>query len=793
MSQSCSRSIWDKLYSVRSFWLTVVCVVLAVLVHGQNKVTLSGYVKDKESGETMIGVSVVVSGQHPEATVTNNYGFYSLTLDKGAYVIHFSYTGYENQSVDVHLDKNTMQHVFMSEGIVMQEVVVSAEREERRKNVESTQMGTIEVPVENIKKLPAIFGEVDVLKSIQLLPGVLSSGEGNSGFYVRGGGADQNLVLLDEALVYNSGHMLGFFSVFNADALKNTTLIKGSMPATYGGRLSSVLDIQMKEGNVKKYVAEGGIGLISSRLTVQGPVVRDKSSFIISGRRTYILDLVQPFLKGGKFEGTNYYFYDLNTKWNYTFSEKNRIYFSGYFGDDILRFRQNTRNLQFDMPYGNATATLRWNHLFNHKMFMNVSAIYNDYRFRFSGGQEEFVFKLYSGVKDWNLKADIEHYYNTSHTFRYGVNYTYHTLTPNTAQASAGDVDFSTQFKPKYANEAAVYISDDIKLNTRWNTNIGVRLSAFQQLGPYTSKITGKTFGSFERVKTYGNIEPRVALNYRINNNLSIKGGVAVTSQYIHLVSNSSSTLPADVWVPSTEIVKPQKGVQYAVGMFKNLKNDAYELSFELYYKDLKNQIDYADNYVADIAKEVEDAFVEGKGRAYGAEFFIKKAKGRLNGWIGYTLSKSERTFDAIENGRWYPAVYDRPHDLSLVVNYNISEKWDLGAVFIYGTGKLYTPVSGFFLIEQNINLNYGPRNSARLDDYHRLDLSATYTPNPRSEKRFKGSWTFSLYNTYNRKNPFFINFDTSTDYQTGKTQIDASKITVFPLIPSITYNFKWE
>ncbi len=765
---------------------------MAFSVYSQETFTLSGYVKDKNSGETMIGASVVSVSDQSFAAVTNNYGFYSLTMPKDVYRVTVSYIGYESTSFEVTLDKNTNLNVQLSAGIVMQEVTISADKEDRRKNVESTQMGTIDVPVENIKKLPAIFGEVDVLKSIQLLPGVLSSGEGNSGFYVRGGGSDQNLVLLDEALVYSTGHMLGFFSVFNSDALKNTTLIKGNMPANYGGRLSSVLDIQMKEGNDKKYVVEGGIGLISSRLTVQGPVVKDKSSFIISGRRTYILDLIQPALKGGKFEGTNYYFYDLNTKWNYTLSDKDRIFFSGYFGDDILKFRQSTRNFRFDMPYGNKTATLRWNHLFNHKMFMNVSAIYNDYRFKFTGGQDEFVFKLFSGVKDWNLKADVEHYLNTKHTLKYGVNYTYHTMTPNTAQASNGDVDFSNNILPKYSNEGAIFFLDDIKLDNQWNVNAGIRLSAFQQVGPYTSRITQAHFKTFEPVKTYGGVEPRLSVNYRVSKDLSLKAGMAATTQYIHLVSNSSSTLPADVWVPSTEIVKPQRGLQYAAGVFKNLSKDEYELSFELYYKDLKNQIDYADNYVADISKDVEDAFVSGIGRAYGAELFIKKAKGRLNGWVGYTLSKTERSFPAIENGRWYPAVYDRPHDLSIVANYNLSKKWDFSAVFIYGTGKLYTPVNGFFLIEQQINLFYGPRNSARLDDYHRLDLSATYTPNPDSKKRFKGSWTFSLYNTYNRKNPFFINFDTNSDFQSGNTTIEATKITIFPLIPSITYNFKW-
>jgi hypothetical protein len=771
---------------------TLVFTLVLGSVIAQTKFTLSGYVKDKASGETLIGANIVNVANMSQGVTTNTYGFYSMTLEAGTYKVGFSYLGYENQFFEVELTKNVSLNVDLSEGVMIEEIIISADKDERRKNVEGTQMGTVELPVENIKKLPAIFGEVDVLKAIQLLPGVLSSGEGNAGFYVRGGGPDQNLVLLDEAVVYNAGHMLGFFSVFNADALKNTTLIKGSMPANFGGRLSSVLDIQMKEGNDKHFAVEGGIGLISSRLTVQGPVVKDKSSFIISGRRTYILDLVQPALKGTNFEGTNYYFYDLNTKWNYTFSNKNRLFFSGYFGNDVLKFRQPNRDFAFDLPYGNKTATLRWNHLFSEKMFMNVSAIYNDYRFQFSGGQDEFVFKLFSGVEDWNLKVDFESYPTTNHTIKYGVNYIYHTLTPNTASASNGEVDFSTAFKPKYANEGAIYILDDMKLGTKWAINTGLRLSLFQQVGPYTSKLTGEEFGRFDAAKTYGGFEPRFSLNYKANDNLSFKTGIALTTQYLHLVSNSSSTLPADVWVPSTEIVKPQRGVQYAVGVFKNLSNDMYETSFEIYYKDLINQIDYADNYVNDISKEVEDAFVFGKGRAYGAEVFLKKAKGKLNGWIGYTLSRSERSFEDIEGGRWYPAVYDRTNDISVVANYKPAKKWDFSAVFIYGTGKLFTPVRGFFFVEQNVNLFYGPRNSARLDDYHRLDLSATYTPRPDSKRRFKGSWTFSVYNTYNRKNPFFVNFDTTTDFQTGSSTITGTKITIFPVIPSVTYNFKW-
>jgi hypothetical protein len=754
--------------------------------------TLSGYIKDKSTGETLIGANVVDLDNPGSGTITNTYGFYSISLEPGTYKIGFSYLGYKDEKFEVLLDKNTQLNVTLEEGVLMEEVVISADKEDRRRNVEGTQMGTIELPVENIKKMPAIFGETDILKTLQLLPGVLSSGEGNAGFFVRGGGPDQNLVLLDEALVYNTGHLLGFFSVFNTDAIKNTTLIKGGIPANYGGRLSSVLDVQMKEGNMKKFGIEGGIGIISSRLTAEGPIVKDKSSFMVSGRRTYILDLIQPALKGTNFEGTNYYFYDINTKWNYIFSDKDRLYFSGYFGKDVLRFRQPSRDFTFDLPYGNSTGTLRWNHLFNQKMFMNMSLIYNDYQFEVNGGQDNFNFRLFSGVEDWNFKTDFDYFLNPRHNIKFGFNYTFHTLTPNTASATAGDVSFNTEFQPKRAHESAVYFLDDMKITNKLLMNTGLRLSLFSQIGPYTSPIDGTVFNKGDHVKTYGGIEPRWSLNYRVSKELSIKGGISVTTQYIHLVSNSASTLPTDVWVPSTELVRPQRGAQYAIGVFRNFDNDAFETSIEVYYKDLRNQIDYAENYVNDISKDLENSFVFGKGRAYGAEFFVKKSIGKWNGWVGYSLARTERSFEAIEDGRWYPAVYDRAHDLKLVANYSPSKKWEFSAVFIYGSGRWFTPIRGFFFVEQNLNLFYGPRNSTRLADYHRLDFSATYTPKPNSKKAYQGSWVFSVYNMYNRKNPFFVNFDIETDFNTGNTSIEGTQITIFPFIPSITYNFKW-
>lgn len=762
------------------------------MLHAQNY-TVSGYVKDASNGETLIGATIFDAQNSSAGTVTNSYGFYSLTLPKGNYKIACSYIGFQNQFYQIDLSSNVVLNIDLSSGVFMDEIVVSEEKEKAKLNVQGTQMGTVELPISQVKKLPALLGEVDVLKTIQLLPGVLSSGEGNSGFYVRGGGPDQNLVLLDDALVYNSGHLLGFFSVFNSDAIKSTKLIKGGMPAQFGGRISSVLDVKMKEGNKKQFEVEGGIGLISSRFTLQGPILKDKISFIVAARRTYVLDLLQPFLDGTNFEGTNYFFYDLNTKINWEINEKNKVFFSGYFGRDNLIFNQPKRDFKFDLPYGNSTATLRWNHIFSNKLFMNMTAVYNDYDFSLNGTQTDFSFKLFSGVKDYALKTSFDYYPSQKHQIRFGVHATYHELTPNTASAQSGEVVFNSLQRPKYALESGIYVQDDWKLNDWLGINLGLRYSTFSQLGPYTSNIDSTEYEAFDFVKTYHGFEPRFSSKISFKNSQSIKVGLTRTMQYVHLVSNSASTLPTDVWSPSTERIAPQIGIQYALGYFKNWLDNTIETSIEVYYKDLQNQLDYTESNVNELGVDEELKFISGKGRAYGAEFFIKKAQGNFTGWIGYTLSKSELSFKDIEGGDWYPAVYDRPHDLSIVGNYQITDKWDVSCVFVYGTGKAYTPLTGIYPIEGQFNYFYAKRNSARFPDYHRADISATYTPNPKAKKRFKGSWVFSVYNVYNRKNPFFINFEQSESSTLAAPSLQGLKVTIFPLIPSISYNFKWQ
>lgn len=764
----------------------------------QNKYTLSGYVKDSLSSETLIGASVTINSQN-KGIVSNSYGFYSITLDEGTYKVTASFTGYLPLDSTIDLNKNTEVNFNLLQRALLQEVIVSSRK--RDNNVTAPQMGKIDMSVTRIKSVPVLLGEVDLLKTLQLLPGVRNAGEGNTGLYVRGGGPDQNLIMLDDAIVYNSGHLFGFFSIFNSDAIKNISLIKGSMPAQYGGRISSVLDVAMKDGNMKKFEAEGGIGLIASRLSVQGPIKKDKASFIVSARRTYIDVLMKPFIKkSSNYRGSGYYFYDLNMKVNYKFSEHDRLYLSGYFGRDIFSFNNSARSFSADIPWGNSTATLRWNHVFNRKLFANTTVVYNDYKFAFGATQEDFRLKLSSGIRDRNAKIDIDYYPSPGHKIKFGGQYTYHTFVPNILTGEQGD----TKFEPKndskkYALEMAAYVQDEWEVSPKLDVGAGLRYSAFSQIGPYTvfdrdvngNKTDSTFYGRGKAIKTYGGLEPRLTIRYSLNDETSLKAGVGRNMQYIHLVSNAGSTLPTDLWVPSTYRVQPQISLQYSAGIFKNFKNNEYETSVELYYKDMKNQIEYGEGYTPSL-NDPEDDFTFGRGWSYGAEFFVNKTRGRFNGWVGYTLSWTWRKFLGLNDGEKFPAKYDRRHDISVVAMYELSKKWKLSSVFVYGSGNATTLPERFYIVDGVLTQEYSKVNQYRLPAYHRLDLSATFTPSHKPGKKFHTNWVFSLYNSYSRLNPYFIYFNQEGSPYDGTLKIEARKVSLFPVIPAVTWNFKF-
>ncbi|HEX5002529.1 MAG TPA: TonB-dependent receptor [Bacteroidia bacterium] len=812
-----------KLITRFSFVSVIICVLLMSFqpAFGQdqsgNKYTISGYIKDAKSGESLFGAGVYVK-ELQRGTTTNTYGFYSMTFEKGEYTLVFTYIGYISDTVKISLDRNIRINREMKEiSYTTETVEITAEQAD--KNVQSTQMGKVDVDVEMMKTLPAFMGEVDLLKSIQLLPGVQSAGEGNAGFYVRGGGPDQNLILLDEAVVYNASHLFGFFSVFNSDAIKDVSLIKGGMPAQYGGRLASVLDITMKEGNNRETHMEGGIGYVASRFTVEGPIKKDTASFIISARRTFIdLFLREPFIsKDSRGYGNSYYFYDLNTKLNYRLSDKDRLYFSGYLGRDVFTFNGLDNGFKVRIPWGNATASLRWNHLFSQKMFMNTTLVLSDYKFSFEAVQQKFDFRLFSGIRDYNAKVDFSYFPNIMHHLKFGTNYTYHIFTPSNVTAQSGDTKFDLGDIVKlYSHEVAAYINDDWDVTDKFAVSYGVRFSFFDQVGPFTRYVKdayGATTDTIEysrgkSIADYYHAEPRLSMRLVTGKYQSVKASVTQNYQYIHLASLSSVSLPTDVWVPSSTLVKPQIGWQYAVGYFRNFKENVWETSVEVYYKDLKNQIEYKEGAQPedDIKNNQDNNFVFGTGWSYGAEFFVKKAKGKFNGWIGYTWSKTERKFADLNKGMTFPAKYDRRHDISLVLVYNLSKKWTFGATWVYATGNSMTlPVSRAFfngpidLTQLNgsnpttsgqIYYEYGDRNSYRMAAYHRLDISATLYV--KKKKRFESSWNFSIYNVYSRMNPYFIYLDEKVDDSTNTLKLQAKQVSLFPIIPSVTYNFKF-
>ena len=787
--------------SVKKIFISILFISALNAAWSQTRYTLNGYVRDSVSGELIIGATIIATNNGITKGVTSNqYGFYSITLDEGNYVLTISHISYQTKNLKLDLILNlNLNPELISKSSINQEVIVYTKR--RDANVKNPQMGKIDLSIEKIRNIPAFMGEIDILKAIQLLPGVRNAGEGNAGFYVRGGGPDQNLIILDDAVVYNTGHLFGFFSIFNSDAIRNISFIKGDMPAQYGGRISSVLDVAMKDGNSNKFQTEGGIGLIASRFSIQGPLKKNKASFIVSARRTYIDVLTKPFIsRSSGYYGTAYYFYDLNAKINYRFSEKDRLYLSGYFGRDVFNYNSTKHSFTSNIPWGNSTATLRWNHVFNRRLFANTTLVYNDYKFKFAAAQESFALSLNSGIRDANLKIDLDYYPLPQHKMKFGGLYTYHKFIPNILSGHSDSIQFQPNNEStKYANETALYLQDDWEISDKIKVNYGIRWSGFTQVGPYTkyirdtnrNKIDSTVYKSFEAIRSYSGFEPRFTVRYAINDETSIKAAITRNNQYIHLVSNAGSTLPTDLWVPSTYIVKPQKSWQYSAGLFKNFNDNMYETSLEVYYKNMKNQVEYAEGYTPSLS-DPEDQFVFGRGWSYGSEIFVNKTKGRFNGWLGYTLSWTWRKFKDLNGGEKYPAKFDRRHDLSVVGNYELNKKWRFGAVFVYGTGNAITLPERFYIINGVLTQEYSKINQYRMRAYHRLDLSATLTPQNKKHKKLESFWVFSIYNVYSRLNPYFIYFDQTGSPYNGTLKVEAKQVSLFPILPAVTWNFKF-
>ena len=795
--------------------LSLLFISLSFLVVAQKKATVSGYITDARSGEAL-GIARIFVQELKTGTVVNNYGFYSLTLPIGIYQIEYRCDGFV--TIEKTIDLQANQTISLELEMAVQEVKDIRVSGKRSDNVNSAKLGQMELKMDQVKTLPAFMGEVDVVKTLQLLPGVSSVSEGGQGFYVRGGGPDQNLVLLDEGVVYNAAHLFGFFSVFNADAINSVNLIKGGMPANYGGRLSSVLEVNMNEGNLKKFKVKGGIGAISSRLTVEGPLKKDRGSFVVSARRTYIDLLVKAALPDSSpFAGSGYFFYDLNAKLNYKLTDKDRIYLSAYYGKDIFSFKDNNGGFQVEMPWGNGIAALRWNHLFTSKLFMNTTLSVSDYDFEFASTQDEFRIALTSGIRDYTAKVDFSYFPNPKHRIKWGAAYIYHDFTPTSLSAQNDTIVFDTGVAQHlYSHETAVYALDEFDVNEALRINAGLRYSTFTHVGPFDRYIKGDGISTLDSVVSYDRgdiiafyqgLEPRFSFRYLLPDNSSIKGGYAYNYQYVHLVTLSAESLPTDIWFPSTDKAKPEQGFQTSLGYFRNFAKDRYEASVEVYYKGMKNLIEFQEGALPgdNVNDNTDNLLVYGDGWAYGAEFFLKKTSGAFTGWIGYTWAKTERRFPDINEGNIYPAKYDRRHDLNLVGMYKLNDTWTFGASFIYATGNTLTLPASWYVQDQDLLFQYGPRNSTRMAPYHRLDLSATRYGNAyktktdpatgqdiQVKKAYRSNWSFSVYNVYNRLNPFFLYVDNNGDFMSGSFSLSIKQVSLFPIIPSVTWNFEF-
>lgn len=768
------------------FYFLFLSLFLSIGVFGQ-KYTISGYVKDITNGEDIYGAIIKLKELENVGTKTNAYGFYSITLDQGTYTLIYRSTGFETQEMPVVLNEDQSINIELTvpkDVLLIEEVVISAEKE--NDNITSAEMNITKFDPKDIETIPVIFGEKDIMKTLQLTPGVKGAGEGNAGFFVRGGGADQNLILLDEAPVYNASHLLGFFSVFNSDAIKDVSLFKSGIPAEYGGRASSVMDVKMRDGNLKKFGMSGGIGLISSRLTLEAPLVKDKGSFILSGRRSYA-DLFLKASNDPDIRNTTLYFYDLNAKGNYKISDKDRIFLSGYFGRDNFGFSDI-----FGFNWGNATGTVRWNHVINDKIFSNTSFVYSNFDYEFSVGSGDEGFGVKSSIQDFNLKQDFSYFINTSNTMKFGVNAIHHTFRPG---ALTGDNDSFNEviLDPRYGAELGAYIQNEQKLGARFSMMYGLRYSGFNLMGEgksYEFDEKGNTTAinehdRLESIQYYQGFEPRFSMSYILSETNSIKLGYNRNYQYLHQLSNSTTSSPTDVWVPSSNIVKPQIADQIAIGYYQNLKENMFKTSVEVYYKNLQNQIDYRTGAQTVLNNEVEGELVFGRGFAYGAEFLVEKKKGKLTGWISYTLSRSLRQFDDIDEGSIFPARQDRIHDIAVVLMYKLNEKLSLATSWVYYTGDAVTFPSGKYEVNGEVLPYYTERNGYRMPDYHRIDLGLTWYL--KDKNKFTHNLNFSVYNGYARENAFTITFGPDED---DPSKTVATQTALFKIVPSITYNF---
>jgi hypothetical protein len=756
------------------------------LLFGQEKVSLSGTVTDASTGETVFGGRIKIMEKSGVGGLSNDYGFYSVSVVPGIYNVIFSSGGYASDTIKMDLTKDiSFDYKFKSVEI---DVVITAKK--TNDNITDAQVGVEKLDIKELNKIPVLLGERDILKTMQLLPGIKSAGEGSSGLNVRGGAADQNLILLDEAVVYNASHLLGFFSTFNSDAVKDVTVYKGTQPAQYGGRLASTLDIKMKDGNNQKFGVSGGIGLIASRLNIEGPIKKGKGSFLISGRRTYA-DLFLKLAPDTSLRKNKLFFYDLNLKASYNLGKKDRVFASGYFGRDVLGVGKS-----FGISWGNATGTIRWNHIYSSKLFSNTSFIVSNFKYNISikGGTTDF--DIYSQIQDYNLKQEFQYFFNDKHSFKFGVNSIAHEIIPGEVRSS-GDGINSTTVQHQKSVESAIFFQDEWKVSSRLNINMGLRASSFIVTGKgnyYTLDANHKVkdttyYGSGKIIKNYLNLEPRLSFAFIINETMSIKGGYARNTQNLHLITNATSSSPTDRWLSNSNIVKPEIADQVSLGWYKNFKKDMFQFSIDTYYKQMQNQIDYKDGADINTGNDpVETQLLSGIGRAYGVELLMRKKAGKLTGWVGYTLSKSEKKIDGINQNQWYNARQDRTHDISVVLMYDLTKRFNISGTFVYSTGNAITFPTGKYEVDGVINYSFSERNGYRIPAYHRADIGVNWEL--REKKWFTHELTFSIYNLYAHQNAYSIAFETNKD---DPQKTDAVQTSLFKMIPAVSWNFKFK